>query len=221
MTERTKEIDAAASSLLDDELIQLITERDERALVALMNRYGGQVLAVGKRICEDELEANGVASDVFWDFWQHTESYQQCRGSLLAYLLTMARSRAIDRRRSAATFQRKRLAFAEFKQNDETAASPHISPEQATLQNEHAVEIQQAIGQLTDLQQRALQLAFFDGMSHSEVAHVLQVPLGTVKTHIRRGLLRLRCLLSESDSKSGSESELGSDSRSVEVGNNQ
>lgn len=71
------------------------------------------------------------------------------------------------------------------------------SPEQRAMSDENAEEVQHALGQLSDLQRQMLQLAFFDGMSHREVASALQIPLGTVKTHIRKGLLRLRFLLSE------------------------
>ncbi|MDX1927656.1 MAG: sigma-70 family RNA polymerase sigma factor, partial [Pirellulaceae bacterium] len=71
------------------------------------------------------------------------------------------------------------------------------SPEHRAMSDENAEEVQHALGQLSDLQRQMLQLAFFEGMSHREVASNLQIPLGTVKTHIRKGLLRLRFLLSE------------------------
>ncbi len=181
----------------DDDVVHLIRLQDERALGTLIQRYGGQVHAVCRNICGDELEANGVVSDVFWQFWRHAELFQPQRGSLRSYLLTMARSRSIDRKRSITALSRQRSRFIDATINSTPELSPADSPDHRALHDENAEEVQQALCQLSDLQRKMLQLAFFDGLSHREVASSLQIPLGTVKTHIRKGLLRLRYLLSE------------------------
>ena len=193
----TKESDACVDELPDEEIVRLIRLHDEPALMVLIQRYGGQVHTVCKSICGEELETNGVVSDVFWEFWRHAELFESQRGSLRSYLLTMARSRSIDRKRSITSLSRQRSKFIDTKINSNHELATSDSPDQRALSVEKAEEVQQALCQLSDLQRQMLQLAFFDGLSHREVASSLQIPLGTVKTHIRKGLLRLRYLLSE------------------------
>ncbi len=197
MNEFIRDADAWARDVPDEELVRLICQHDEAALAVLIQRYGGQVQVVCKSICGDELEANGVVSDVFWEFWRHAELFQSQRGSLRSYLLTMARSRSIDRMRSVVSQSRQRSKFIDATVHNAKELSSADSPERRALSDENAEEVQQALCQLSELQRQTLQLAFFDGMSHREVASTLQIPLGTVKTHIRKGLLRLRFLLSE------------------------
>ena len=197
LTDLSREADAWTGEMSDDQIVWLILQQDESGLTALIQRYGGQVHAVCKCICCDELEANAVVSDIFWEFWRHAELFQSHRGSLRSYLLTMARSRSIDRMRSAASQTRQRSKFIDATSGSSQEIATSDSPEQRAMSNENAEEVQHALSQLSDLQRQMLQLAFFDGMSHREVASTLQIPLGTVKTHIRKGLLRLRYLLSE------------------------
>ncbi len=197
MTECSRQAETWAGELPDEEIVRLVCRHDESALAVLIQRYGGQVQTVCKSICSDELEANGVVSDVFWEFWRHAELFQPHRGSLRSYLLTMARSRSIDRMRSVASQSRQRTKFIDATINHSKELSLADSPEHRAVSDENAEEVQQALCQLSELQRQMLELAFFDGMSHREVASALQIPLGTVKTHIRKGLLRLRFLLSE------------------------
>ena len=189
--------DDPQNAWLDGELVEGILGRDEQALGALIDRYGGQVLSVALRICSDELEASGVVTDVFWQFWCHADRYQSQRGSLCAYLLTMARSRSIDARRSVACRAKQRSRLMEATANISYEKLSDGQPESRLLRDENTHEVQQALQQLPDLQRQVLQLAFFEGMSHQQVATMLQTPLGTVKTYIRKGLLKLRYLLTE------------------------
>lgn len=197
MTELSREAEAWVEELPDDEIVRLIRQHDEAALTVLIQRYGGQAQAVCKSICSDELDANGVVSDIFWEFWRHADLFKSHRGSLRSYLLTMARSRSIDRMRSVASLSKQRSKFIDATISRSKELSTADLPEHRALSDENAEEVQNALCQLSDLQRQMLQLAFFDGMSHREVARTLQIPLGTVKTHIRKGLLRLRFLLSE------------------------
>lgn len=186
---------ACANELSDDELLCSIQMRDERALAALIQRYGGQIQAICKLICGDDLEANGVVSDVFWEFWRHSDLYSKQRGSLRTYLLTMARSRSIDRKRAMSTRSRQHMEFIDAIITSPDANSLNQNPDYQLMNDENAEQIQQALCQLSDLQRQLLQLAFFHGLTHREVASSANLPLGTVKTHIRKGLLRLRKLL--------------------------
>ncbi len=198
LTEVSREVEIRSDELPDDEIVGLIREHDERGLAALIQRYGGQVYSVCRSILfGDEFEISGVVSDVFWEFWRHADLFECQRGSLRSYLVTMARSRSIDRMRAVASLARQHRKFRDATSNNSKELSTAESPEQRALRDENAEEVQQALSQLSEPQQRMLRLAFFDGMSHREVASALQIPLGTVKTHIRQGLLRLRYLCLE------------------------
>ncbi len=196
MTDST-DSESCIDEVPDEEIVRLIRLRDEPALMVLIQRYGGQVHTICKNICGDELEASGVVSDVFWEFWRHAELFQSQRGSLRSYLFTMARSRSIDRKRSMTSLSRQRSKFIDTKAHSNHALAASDAPDHRALSVEKAEEVKQALCQLSELQRQMLQMAFFDGLSHREVASALQIPLGTVKTHIRKGLLRLRYLLSE------------------------
>ena len=178
----------------DDELIRLICNRDESALDSVIRLYGGQVNAISKRICCDDLEASGVVSEVFWELWQNAAQFRSQRGTLRSYLITMARSRALDRYRAVSSHRKKLNKFMEsadcldvFTRNE--------SPTEHSIHVENANEVHSALGRLPHLQRQTLLLAFFDGLSHREVSDHLGLPLGSVKTHIRNGLLKLRHLL--------------------------
>ena len=197
MAEPNSKLDEVANGWLDDELVAGIRQRDEHALVALIDRYGNQVQAICLRICRDELEASGVVTEVFWQFWCQAERYESVRGSLCSYLLMMARSRSIDARRSSVSASQLCSRLIELSENQNAQHCATSGPEGQLLRDEYAREVQHALGQLTDLQRTVLELAFFEGMSHTQVASILQTPLGTVKTHIRKALMKLRYLLTE------------------------
>lgn len=167
-----------------------ILQRDEHALAALIDRYGGQVLAVCLRICSDPVEANGAITDVFSHLWHQADSFEPRRGSLRSYLLTLARSRSIDARRSAVLDSSQRTRPIDVAMNSgpiQTAVTGLVT-RLPSDEDENAQEVQQSLGQLSDQQRSVLHLAFFDGLSHQEVATLLQTPLATVKAHIRMGL---------------------------------
>ena len=147
MTDST-ESESCIDKVPDEEIVRLIRLHDEPALMVLIQRYGGQVHTICKSICGDELEASGVVSDVFWEFWRHAELFQSQRGSLRSYLLTMARSRSIDRKRSMTSLSRQRSKFVDTKthSNHELAASD--APDHRALSVEKAEEVQQALCQL-------------------------------------------------------------------------
>ncbi len=179
----------------DGQLALRICERDESALGEVIGLYGPQVQAACTRICADLLDAEGVVSQVFWEFWNAAHKYDARRGSLRAYLLTLARSRAIDRERSNAAHCRKTMAENTVYSIDERRGIVYDDPCEREIMKERELEIRQALKELSVSQQNALELAFFDGLTHREVAAKLRMPLGTVKTNIRRGLLQLHASL--------------------------
>ena len=179
----------------DDELIQLICDGDESALDTVIDLYGGQVNALCRRICGDELEASGVVSEVFWELWRNASRFRSKRGSLRTYLMTMARSRSLDRYRRETSLQRQQNRYIESTKSSPEKFACADMPDELPIQQEEANEVQSALKSLPPLQRQTLLLAFFDGLSHREVSDRTGLPLGSVKTHIRSGLLKLKHLL--------------------------
>jgi RNA polymerase sigma-70 factor (ECF subfamily) len=170
----------------DFQLMDAIAARDAEALSALYDRHAPGVMGVCLRILRDRAEAEEVAGDVFIEIWNRAERFDPTRGHPVAYLLSLARSRAIDRLRSRV--RRERI----FSAPDAVEARSDADPFQDSSIAQMRGHLEHALADLLPGQRQALELAYFDGMSHTEVAERLGEPLGTVKTRIRQGLLRLR-----------------------------
>ncbi len=180
----------------DFELMLLIEQQDPNALSQIYDRYGGLVFTLGLRMLRDRGEAEELVSDVFLEIWRRCERYDPTRGAPLAYLVTLARSRAIDRQRSAAFRSRTNLSAADGL--DSGNPSPGPGPSDSAIIVENRKRVRAAMEQLEPLYRQAVELAFFDGLSHTQIAQRLDKPLGTIKTYIRQGLIRLRdCLRKE------------------------
>ena len=182
--------DGARSSAAGDDfaLMRGIAAGDPMALRSLFDRHAGLVFTVCLRIVRDRAEAEDLLTEIFFELWQKRDRYNAMRGSPVSYLLTLARSRAIDRKR------RKRLTYDTLLENVNTASSAP-TPADASESNERGQLLTRCFDRLDSTQRQAIECAFYDGLSHSEVATKLARPLGTIKTQIRQGLLRLReCL---------------------------
>lgn len=174
----------------DRELMEALPRGDERALGTLYDRHGSRLFALCLRILRDPTEAEELTGDIFLELWRRPERYDPQRGNLLAYLITLTRSRAIDRLRAR---KRDRRIFVD---QDDAAARREAAPAATPLEDVAARECRDRVGRaiatLAPEQRRAIELAFYDGLSHSEIAAALREPLGTVKSRIRNGLVRLR-----------------------------
>ena len=173
----------------DKELIQRMASKDAAALEAFYDRHNRMVFTMILRIVRVRQEAEDVLSDVFWQAWQQAGRYDTSRGKPLAWLLTIARTRAIDSLRSGA----KRGIEEEFDRNApvETPARGTDPFVLAGLQN----AVKGCLEKLAEPQRVALEMAYFDGMSQTEIAKSLNQPLGTMKDRIRTGMMHLRkCL---------------------------
>ena len=173
----------------DVEVIKAIAARDEAALALLYDRYRVVVFGLLMRILNNREEAEDVLQDVFLQVWRKADDFDETRGRPFTWLVTLARSRGIDRLRSLAT--RERITEAGAKEVSEEipdAASDTFKSEQRGLVNS-------ALAQLPEEQKRPLMLAYFEGLTQSEIATNLGAPLGTVKTRMRSGLTKLRELL--------------------------
>jgi RNA polymerase sigma-70 factor, ECF subfamily len=178
----------------DYDLMERISQRDAEALGALYDRYAGLIFTLGLRILHDRGAAEELVSDVFLEIWRRAPRYDPGRGAPMTYLVTLGRSRAIDRRRSASS--RSRGQASTDVGPDTPSAAP--GPPASAVVDENAQRVRSAIGQLEPIYRQAVELAFFDGLTHSQIAERLDKPLGTIKTYIRQGLIRLRdCLRKE------------------------
>jgi RNA polymerase sigma-70 factor, ECF subfamily len=174
-----------------------LKERSETAFVSLYREYGGQVLAVCLRILQDRHTAEDVLSEVFWEIWKEPQRYDSSRSTPLTYLLMVARSRAIDRLREVSRRAKVMVDAAAAGQMRDMSA-PKESPEARFDSQEEGHILRSALEGLDASQRQVLEMAFFAGMSHQQIAAQLDHPLGTVKSRIRQGLLHLRQKLAPS-----------------------
>ena len=174
-------------------VVARVAAGDERAVGTLYDLTSRRVFALTLRILRDRGAAEEATLDVFTQVWKQADRYEPSKGTPLGWLLTMARTRAIDlvRSRGRHTDREARL--------DEATAIPDRgrSPEDAGRDAEDARRVRRALAVLPAEQREALVAAYFGGLSHTEVASALGQPLGTVKTRIRSGLIHLRRLLAE------------------------
>jgi RNA polymerase sigma-70 factor, ECF subfamily len=181
----------------DIELLQAIVARDEAALADLYDCYRVILFGLLMRILSNREEAEDVLQEVFLQVWRRAADFDANRGRPFTWLVTMTRSRGIDRLRTLAA--RERVAIAGARDESEAvsdAASDAFRSEQRGL-------VTSALAQLPDEQKRPLMLAYFDGLTQSEIAARLGAPLGTVKTRMRTGMMKLRELLAGKDASFG------------------
>ena len=176
----------------DVELVTRVAGGDRDAFAALYDRHGSILLGLILRIVRVRAEAEDVLQETFLQVWQRAGDFDEARGRAFPWLAMLARSRALDRLRSRGF--RDRMADALAAEPSEPAAGD-VADEAARV--EAAEVVKRALARIPDSQRTALLLAYFDGLTQSEIAARLGKPLGTVKTHTRLGLLRLRQLLAE------------------------
>jgi RNA polymerase sigma-70 factor, ECF subfamily len=169
----------------DRALIQRIASKDADALDVFYTRYNRIAFSLVFRIVRNREDAEDVLTDVFWQIWQQSSRYDASRGKPLAWLLTIARTRAIDRIRSSGRHEVHNIA------EQREAPSPQAEPDPFVLSATRGA-VQEALQSLQEQQRIPLEMAYFEGMSHTEIAAALGQPLGTVKDRIRTGMMHLR-----------------------------
>ena len=167
-------------------LVQSIAAGDQLALHALYERASRIVFTLMVRITANRETAEELTVDVFHDIWRHASRYDAANGTVLAWIMNQARSRAIDRLRFES--RKKRSQCAGVEPLVEAAADPHDVLEL----REQSKALQAALAALTPDERQAIETTFFGGLTHAEAAARLNQPLGTIKTRIRSGLHKLR-----------------------------
>lgn len=180
------------SPVTDTHLLHRIAERDQKAFLALYERYGNLVYSLALRVVRYQVVAEEVTQDVFLKVWQQPTRWNPALGQFSSWLLTITRNAGIDRlrkeRRHWATSQDLADPFAHV--GEETAVSENLYWYDGLILN-------RLLQQLPPEQRQLIELAFYQGYTHSELAENLQLPLGTVKTRLRTGLQKLRTLWEE------------------------
>jgi RNA polymerase sigma-70 factor, ECF subfamily len=171
----------------DWSLLARIGQKDEEALSALYDRYSGLVYSEAKRILRDAGAAEEILQDLFYQVWRTSERFDPAKGSLAGWLLVAARNRAISK-------LRRKTGIGE--ELDENAVRLKIDAESHAAQQLLLDKVKTVMGSLPEGQREALECAYFEGMSHSEIAQKTGQPLGTVKTRIRSAMEALKRVLS-------------------------
>lgn len=160
---------------------------DKQAFAELYDATAPRIYGLVKRLLIDPAQAEEVTQEIYLEVWQTATRYKPERGSAMSWMLTMAHRRAVDRiRASQASRDRdSRIGIRDYdREYDQVAEHVEITMEGA--------RVKRALQGLTELQRQAVELAYYGGLSHSEIAAELHVPVGTVKTRIRDGMIRLR-----------------------------
>ena len=183
-----------AERLADEELMPWIAEKDPEAFEVFYDRHGGAAYALAYRILGDRTAAEDCIQEAFISIWRSGGKFDASRGSVRAWTLSIVRNRAIDALRSKAG----KAPKLTFDDDEILAARPaEERTEEEAIRNETATEVRGALTKLPQDQSKVLELAYFGGFSQSEIAAMLNLPLGTVKGRMRLGLEKIRGELAE------------------------
>ncbi len=183
-----------AERLADEELMPLIGDKDPEAFEVFYDRHGGVAYSLAYRIVGEPVAAEDVTQEAFISIWRSGARFDHARGSVRSWTLSIVRNRAIDALRSRAG-KAPKLTFDDDAILEQRPAA-ELTEEEA-MRREAATKVRGALGELPGEQSKVIELAYFGGFSHSEIAQMVGVPLGTVKGRMRLGLEKIRRELAE------------------------
>ncbi len=178
----------------DSELLGGLAAGNQESLAALYDRYGNAALGLAFKVCGNRAIAEDIVQEAFLALWQKPDSFDARRGSAGSFLMGIVHHKAVDAVRREASVHRREESFA---------AEPQESSEDEVVEAAWVAmrksKVLAALGQLSDVQREALELAYLQGLTYSDVAARLNIPLGTAKTRMRDGMIRMRTLLAQSE----------------------
>lgn len=187
ISEPSEDYESAVEAVPKETLLHRVAEGDQTAFAALYDQIAPRVLGLIRRLLVDPAQSEEVAQEVFLEIWQTASRFDAKKGGAATWILTMAHRRAVDRIRAS---QSSRDRDTKVGIRDFAPEYDHVAETvEVTIEHER---VKRAMSRLTELQRQAVSLAYYGGYSHSEVAELLSVPIGTVKTRLRDGMIRLR-----------------------------
>lgn len=169
-------------------ILERVAAGEAAAVEECLAAYGGLVWSLARRLSRNPFDAEDAAQEIFIDVWRNAARFDSAAGSEATFIATIARRRLADR-------HRRRAREIETAPMDEAAPVPAPERDDALEREEEAARVRAQLARLRPVERRVLELATYHGLSHAEIADATRLPLGTVKTHARRGLQRLRALL--------------------------
>jgi len=180
----------------DIRLLEKVVQRDQTSFAALYDRYASLIYTMVLRMVKSTDEAEDLLQEIFMKIWNQAEMFAGSKGSVYTWVVTIARRKAIDRLRSS-----QNLHKGKSLDEEETVAIPdaayQMNPLTATISAEYEELMRSGLAQLSDDQRAIIELSYYEGYTQAQIATRLDVPLGTVKTRMRQGLIRLRDYLKE------------------------
>lgn len=179
--------------LADEELMQLVREGDARAFEVVFDRHGGVAFSLAYRMCGRRALAEDVVQEAFLSLWRSGARYDRARGSVRSWVLSVVHNRAIDALRRGVVREGRTV-------DDESLAERVPAKERTEVEvarREEAREVRSALGELPRDQRQVIELAYFGGFTHVQIASMLEVPIGTVKSRMRLGLTKMRIVLGD------------------------
>jgi RNA polymerase sigma-70 factor (ECF subfamily) len=181
-------------NLADEEAMQLVQDGDPRAFELIYDRHGGAAFSLAYRMVGNRVTAEDITQEAFLSIWRSRLRYDQARGSVRTWVLGIVHNRAIDALRRSVVHDRRRETMEGIEERHEARERTDVE----AARREEARTIRTALDTLPDDQRRTIELAYFGGFSHSQIADLLNEPIGTVKGRMRLGLEKMRRQLSES-----------------------
>lgn len=178
------------------ELMGKIANRDIQALESIYDMYSGLVFSLIRSILKDKEAAEDLLQEIFIQIWEKAHLFDASRGNVCQWIIRMARNRSIDILRSR-KYQTNAALLSLPEEDHLSPKAEQSDPLDATIMKERSEQIKNALGQLSSEQREVIEKAYFGGYKQSEIANMLNIPLGTVKTRIRLGLLKLESILTE------------------------
>lgn len=183
-------MESITSEVPDEALLSRIAGGDSVAFASFYDRHSNLLFSIATHVLRDDREAEDVLQESMVALWERASSYDRTLGKPVSWAITLTRNRAIDRLR--ALKRRQHGAAQPLDELESVLTDPAASASDSAMTQESAGLVRTALTALPGEQRAAIELAFFRGLTHSEIAEQLEVPLGTIKARIRRGMLLLR-----------------------------